>query len=60
MQDTLSKDQESTIITALKKGLDNGGYEVRFSQSVSFRVVGVQDGELFLAMTCRAFKKDKL
>lgn len=60
MKDILNKEQEILLVEALNRCLNDGNYLLHVDNKVTVRIVGVQDKEVFVAIACRIFKKEKL
>lgn len=53
-----NRDQEFRIADAILKALQREGCYITIGNDLHVRVSGVSEGELFLAVTCRVFKKE--
>lgn len=53
----MTKEQEILFIETFKSSITEAGYEVRFRNPIIIRVIGVHEGELILAVSCRVFNQ---
>lgn len=60
MANLLSREVETKILDALNLALETNGYQVKFDKKPAIRIVGVSDGELFLAMECHVLDTEKI
>lgn len=54
----MDKDLEALMAEEIRKALNRDGYILKAGTDFRVRVNGVAEGELFLAVTCRVFKRD--
>ena len=60
MANTLTREVESKILDALNLALEINSYQIKFDKKPVIRIVGVSDGELFLAMECHVLDTGKI